>query len=462
MVEPLKSARPLHDSPLKKLPSSLPQAGTFVMRIVYSLVITLLCPFFFLRLLYRSRKAPAYRSRWNERLAIYRKPAQKTRVIWFHAVSFGEAEAVFPLIQTFKAQHPDIPQLVSTTTLTGSNRIRAVLGESVQHVYLPYDLPGSAARFLRRFEPILGVVVETEIWPNLYRECAARKIPLAIINARLSEKSARNYQKIRGLVQDTLSHVSLVAAQTSDDARRFAELGANPDTVRVTGNIKFDYPVPDSLRTEGIRLRRQLFGERPVWIAASTHPGEEEQILAAFAAIRKNVPDLVLILVPRRPERFGRVRALCENRGFRVILRSSGLPCRENGDLFLLDSMGELKQFYATADIAYIGGSLVENGGHNALEAAALGIPVLFGPHMFNFQTIADSLVRAGAAFQITDPSSLAEKTAKLLENRDYRSTAGNSAKKFVQDNRGALKKMFELLEPYLDADPKTCEKPDP
>ncbi|MCI0668455.1 MAG: lipid IV(A) 3-deoxy-D-manno-octulosonic acid transferase [Methylococcaceae bacterium] len=432
--------------------------GRVLMRLVYSLIITLISPFFFLRLLYRSRKAPDYRSRWNERLAIYRSRPAQSGVVWFHAVSFGEAEALFPLIRALQERYPDLPQLVTATTLTGSNRIRSVLGDSVQHVYLPYDLPGTAGRFLGRFKPILGVVVETEIWPNLYRECAVMGIPLAIINARLSEKSARGYRKISSLVRQTLSTVALIAAQAPEDAERFAGIGANRANVLVTGNLKFDYPVPTSIFEQGSLLRRNLFGERPVWIAASTHHGEEEQILDAFATVRTKVPDLVLILVPRRPERFARVKLLSENRGFEVVLRSSGLPCCEFGQLFLLDSMGELKQFYAAADIAFIGGSLVKTGGHNALEAAALGVPVLFGPHMFNFEKIAHSLVKAGAAFQITDRASLARQVSILLDDYDYRKAAGASARAFVEDNRGTLKKLLELFSAYLDTSPEACE----
>ena len=435
------------------------------MRIAYSLIITLISPFFFIRLLYRSRKAPAYRTRWNERLAIYRSPPEKTGVIWFHAVSFGEAEAVLPLIRALQENYPDIPQLVTATTLTGSDRIRTVLGDSIQHVYLPYDLPGLGARFLCRFKPILGVIVETEIWPNLYRDCAKMGIPLSIINARLSEKSARGYQKLRGLVEDTLNHVSLIAAQAADDAQRFVEIGADKKTVLVTGNIKFDYAVPDSLVLDGIRLRKQLFGERPVWIAASTHQGEEEQILDAFEQIRKRSSDLLLILVPRRPERFGSVQLLCRKRGFEVVLRSTGVPSGVATDIFLLDSMGELKQFYATADIAFVGGSLVKTGGHNALEASALGIPVLFGPHMFNFEKIAKSLVRAGAAFQIEDHASLAEQAVKLIQDRDFRQRAGANAQIFVEQNRGALQRILGLFKTYLDLHAKnqqTASNQDP
>lgn len=424
------------------------------MRIVYTLVITLISPFFFLRLLYRSRKAPAYRRRWSERVAIYQSSV-KSGVIWFHAVSFGEAEAIFPLIQALQDRYPNIPVLVTTTTLTGSNRVTAVLGDSVQHVYLPYDLPGTAGRFLRRFRPLLGIVVETEIWPNLYRQCGAMSVPLAIINARLSERSARGYRKLRGLVGETLNHVSLIAAQAPDDAQRFMDIGANRKLVSVTGNIKFDYPVPDNMLEKGLRLRKNLFGSRPVWIAASTHKGEEEQVLDALKVVRAIIPDVILVLAPRRPERFGRVALLCKNRGYEVVWRSSDHSCQDRSDIFLLDSMGELKQFYATADIAYIGGSLVKTGGHNALEASALGVPALFGPYMFNFETIVASLVDAGAAIQVVDSVSLAKEAIKLLEDHQYRTSVGSAGRAFVQDNRGALQKVMEMFRLYLDGIPE-------
>ncbi len=421
------------------------------MRLLYNLIITLISPVFFLQLLYRSKKLPDYRKRWNERVANYSSGVLKAGVIWFHAVSFGETEAALPLIMALKDLYPDIPQLVTTTTLTGSDRVRFLLKDTVQHVYLPYDLPGTSSRFLHRFKPILGVVVETEIWPNLYRECAARKIPLAIINGRLSERSTRGYRRIPGLVIETMSHVSVVAAQSSDDAKRFVEIGTDRKKVLVTGNIKFDYLVPDTLVDHGHMLRSNLFGHRPVWIAASTHNREEEQILDAFEMVRTKYSELLLVLAPRHPERFEKVRLLCKNRGFELVLRSSGRPCDKLTSIFLVDTMGELKQFYATADVAFIGGSLVKTGGHNALEAAALGVPVLFGPYMFNFEKIADSLVKIGAAIQVTGELTLAKQLAKLLEDDEYRRSVGSSGRTFVEENCGAVTKTLELLRIYLD-----------
>ncbi|MGH8497748.1 MAG: lipid IV(A) 3-deoxy-D-manno-octulosonic acid transferase [Methylococcales bacterium] len=428
------------------------------MRLIYNLIITLISPLFFLQLLYRSKKVPAYRKRWNERLAIYRSQALKAGVIWFHAVSFGEAEAAFPLMLALKDLYPNIPQLITTTTLTGSNRIKYLFRDSVQHVYLPYDLPGTPGRFLHRFKPILGIIVETEIWPNLYRECATMNVPLAIINGRLSERSMRGYRKIPGLVSKTLNHVSLVAAQSFDDANRFIEIGADRKKVLMTGNIKFDYELPNTLIDNGLKLRINLFGNRPVWIAASTHDREEEPILDAFEIVRTKFSDLLLILAPRHPERIDKVKLLCKKKGFEAVLRSSGRPCSESIAVFLLDTMGELKQFYAAADVAFIGGSLVKTGGHNVLEAAALGVPVVFGPYMFNFEKIADSLVKSGAAIQVTDQATLARQVAKLLENDEYRRAIGSSGRAFVEENRGAITKTLELLRVYIDGSLKSFE----
>ena len=419
------------------------------MRLLYSLLISLISPVFFLRLLYRSIWNSDYRRRWSERLAVYRGKAE-TGVIWFHAVSFGEAEAVFPLILEIRNSYPAYPILVTTTTITGSDRVRSVLGDTVQHVYLPFDLPGAGQRFLRRFKPVLGVLMETEIWPNLYRACGGERIPLAIINGRLSERSARGYGRLRRFTTDTLQHVSMIAAQTSDDGQRFVEIGARPETISVMGNIKFDYRVPEGLAEMGATLRRELFGSRPVWIAASTHKGEEEQVLDALESVRSIVRDLILVLVPRHPERFSGVASLCEQRGFELVRRSEDRACSGSTSVFLLDAMGELKQFYAMADLAYIGGSLVKKGGQNPLEACALGVPTVFGPHMFNFRKIGASLVEVGAAIQVADSKALGLQCIRLLKDTGYRASIGEAGRTFVENNRGAVHKVVDLLGSHL------------
>ena len=408
------------------------------MRWLYSGILYLITPLVLLRLLVRGAKAPDYLKRWAERFAIYRGDITEG-VIWFHAVSVGEAEAVFPLVRAIREAFPERPVLITTTTPTGSGRVTAVFGDSAQHVYLPYDLPGCIERFLGRFRPVLAVIMETEIWPNLFRGCGRRGIPLVIVNARLSVKSARGYGKLRAFTRDVLADVALIAAQTEADAQRFREIGALPESVRVTGNIKFDLQLPDDLPEQARTLRDNFFGGRPVWICASTHEGEEELLLNVFSQVRETCPRLLLVLVPRHPERFGRVAALCRNRGFAPVLHSEHKPCDAGTDIFLVDAMGVLRLYLAASDVAFVGGSLVPTGGHNILEPAAVGVPVLFGPHMFNFEKIAQQLMEAGAARQRADMKGLAEDLTRILTHRDVREDMGRKGREFVAGNRGAL-----------------------
>ncbi|BBL75212.1 lipid IV(A) 3-deoxy-D-manno-octulosonic acid transferase [Methylomagnum ishizawai] len=426
------------------------------MRRLYTALFYAATPFILGRLAWRGLKLPAYRERWGERFARYAPVPGGEGMAWFHAVSVGEAEAAFPLIRAFRARHPGLPILVTCTTPTGSARIGAVLGDTVAHVYLPYDLPGVVARFLDHFRPCLGVVLETEIWPNLYRECARRGIPLAIVNGRLSEKSARGYGRIAGLVAESLAAVGWIAAQTSLDAKRYVALGADPRKVAVTGNIKFDIEFPAPLREQATALRETLFPGRPVWIAGSTHPGEEEQVLAAHAQVRSVLPDALLILAPRHPDRFQEVRTLCAKTGIPLRCRGESLPCEAGTGVFLLDSLGELRCFYGAADVAFVGGSLIPQGGHNVLEPAVAGVPVLFGPHMFNFAEIARRLEDSGGARSVADADGLAATVMDWLTDFDTRSEIGAKASAFVDGNRGAVARVVEpisaLLQSRLDS----------
>lgn len=418
------------------------------MRLLYSGLFYLAVPFILARLSWRSIKAPAYRQRWAERFGLYAVP-EDSGGIWFHAVSVGEAEAAFPLIRLLAERHPASPVLVTTTTPTGSARVRAVLGDSVQHVYLPYDLPGSVERFLEHFKPHLAVVMETEIWPNLFRACGDRRIPLAIVNARLSERSARGYRRLPGLTRDCLSSVGLVAAQTQADADRFIQIGGKPETVCVTGNIKFDLNQPEGWAEDAAQRRQLLFGGRPVLIAGSTHEGEDQPVLVAFAAARQQFQDLALVIAPRHPERFHAVATLCGAQGFRVVRRSQGVPLGD-ADVFLLDTLGELKQFYAVSDLAFVGGSLVPVGGHNVLEPASAGVPVLFGPHLFNFLEVSRCLLEAGGAVKIQDGRELGQAVIELLDAPHRRAQMGSQARQFVEQGRGALKRVADRLESLL------------
>jgi 3-deoxy-D-manno-octulosonic-acid transferase len=341
--------------------------------------------------------------------------------------------------------------VVTTTTPTGSQRVQELFGERVFHVYLPYDLPGAVRRFLRRVRPQLAVIMETELWPNLFHYCAAAEIPLIIANARLSPRSAAGYGRIAGLAKDTLADVSLIAAQGAADAERFRALGAAAERVMVMGNLKFDQAMPAGLATQAQALRQQLGATRPVWMAASTHEGEEEQVLDALAQLRESQPEALLLLVPRHPERFPKVAALVQRRGYSLVRRTDGHACTANTDVFLGDTLGEMPLFYAAADVAFVAGSLVPVGGHNMLEPAALGIPVLTGPHLFNFADISAALLRTGAARKVDNSEQLAEVLGELLMDAKQRQLMGKAGRQLVADNRGALARLLQRIEACLD-----------
>ncbi|MCC8998344.1 MAG: lipid IV(A) 3-deoxy-D-manno-octulosonic acid transferase [Candidatus Contendobacter sp.] len=422
-------------------------AGERWLRRIYTGLLYLMLPLALLRLYWRGYRDPGHRQRWRERLGFV--PQSPTGGLWLHAVSVGETRAALPLIRALQARYPDRPLLVTTTTLTGSRQVREALGEQVHHVYAPYDLPGAVARFLRNTQPRLAVIMETELWPNLLRQCAVAGIPTVIANARLSERSARGYARIRGLTGSMLRDITLIAAQAEADAERFRALGA--PRVQVTGNLKYDLSLPATLPEQGRALRRDVLGEnRPVWIAASTHAGEDEPILDAFAILRIGWPELLLILTPRHPERFDRVAALCRQRGFPTVRRSEQRPCAPDSAVFLGDSMGELLQFYAAADLAFVGGSLVATGGHNVLEPALLGLPVLFGPHMFNFTEAGERLLEAEAAWQIANAAELAVAVERLLTDPERRQAAGQRGRAVVKRHRGALAALLAGIEEHL------------
>ncbi|MGZ4996506.1 MAG: lipid IV(A) 3-deoxy-D-manno-octulosonic acid transferase [Methylobacter sp.] len=415
------------------------------MRAFYSCLFYLLIPFILIRLIWRSSSAPAYRYRWGERFALYKKSFPQN-VIWFHAVSVGEAEALFPLAKKIQREYPNVTLLITTTTPTGSARVKAIMQDSVEHVYLPYDIPCSINRFMRCFKPRMAVIMETEIWPNLFAYCGKNEIPLYIINARLSEKSARGYQKIPALISPALACVKSIAAQTQDDACRFAAIGAKTETVRTLGNIKFDVEVSNEIIRQGVQLKAELFAGRFVWLIASTHKDEERIFLEIYKEIKPKIPELLLAIVPRHPERFGEVKKLCEQNQLVVVKRTSGEICRQYDDVYLVDTMGELKMLYAASDVAFVGGSMVPVGGHNILEAAAVGTPVLFGPYMANFKEIAEGVLREGAAIQCQDEGEIINAVTALYVDAEYRQSLAEKGKVFVQQNQGAITRIFDML----------------
>lgn len=418
------------------------------MRRFYTILLYLALPLALLRLYWRGRQTPAYRQRWWERLAWFPSlPAAEC--LWLHAVSLGEVRAALPLIRALQVRYPQYPLLVTTTTPTGSRQVREALGDTVFHVYAPYDLPPIVARFLARTRPRQVIIMETELWPNWFAACAQRGIPLIVANARLSVRSARRYAWVRRLVRPLLRQATLIAAQTASDADRFRVLGA--PRVVVMGNLKYDLALPEGLAEQGRVLRRQLGEHRPVWIAASTHAGEEERVLEAFEILRRYWPDLLLLLVPRHPERFAVVDDRCRRRGWAVAQRSTGERCTATTEVFLGDSLGELLLFYAAADVAFVGGSLVPVGGHNVLEPAALAVPVVVGPHTFNFTEVVAELRLVGACWPVADSEELATAVNGLLEDVVGREVAGRQGRAVVIANRGALDRLLALVESVVN-----------
>ena len=415
----------------------------------YLLASHILLPVVFTRLFVKSRHNPAYRRRWLERLGVY-KTAQAAAPIWIHTVSVGEFNAAKPLIKGLQARHPAIPILVTTTTPTGSDAVKA-FDPALLHGYLPYDVPGAVKRFLDHWQPRLSIIFETEIWPTLYRQTADRAISILLVNARLSEKSARGYQKLQPLITETLNRASQIAAASNPDADQLKGLCGSLDQLSVLGNIKFDYQPPNNAASQIEQIRNSLnFASRKTWIAASTHPEEEALMLQAHQQVLKTVPDALLVLVPRHPERFDQVAELCEQT-FPTARRSLNQPCSGQINVYLADTMGELALFYGATDAAFVGGSLVLVGGHNLCEPAAYARAPLFGPHMHNFVEIRDLLASVDGARQIENCQQLGQELIRLFNDPKEANRRGSLALKTLQQHRGATNKLLALIATTLD-----------
>ena len=375
------------------------------------------------------------------------------RCIWVHAVSVGEVQASAPLVRALKKRYPDRKLLITTVTPTGAARAQALFGDSVQHCYIPFEFPNAVNTFFRTVNPEAALIMETEIWPNLYRACGTNKVPLILVSARISPRSVPGYRKLLPLIRETLSHGIIIAAQSQLDADRFLALGANPERTYVMGNIKFDMDPDGEVPDKGKAIRAELFGSRPVWVAASTHEGEESLVLDVHRALQARHPELLLVLVPRHPERFLAVRELVEKGGFSVVSRTEGRPAGD-ADVFLCDTMGEVPMFYVASDVAFVAGSLVPIGGHNLLEPAILGVPVVTGPHNFNAQDIADLFIDLGACRKVSGTDELVETVSELLSHPEEAARLGRAGQKVLEENRGALERLLVLLEPLLDSKP--------
>ena len=420
------------------------------MRGLYTVSLYAVIPFLWLRMLWRGRRDLGYLHHLGERLGFGPAIPEGGGVV-VHAVSVGEVQAALPLIELILERGPrGGPVVLTTTTPTGRRRGESLFAGRVVQRYLPWDLPGAMRRFLSRTAPRAVVVLETELWPNLIHACADRSIPLVYANARLSARSAAGYRRFRRLVAPALARVSAVAAQTREDAARLVAIGIRADRVAVTGNTKLDAVPPAAVRESGRLLRHRLGESRRVWIAASTHEGEEEMVLDALTRVRERVKGCLLVLVPRHVERAPRAAALVRRRGYAVSLRSTGYD--RASDVFLGDTMGELLVFYAASDLAFVGGSLVDVGGHNLLEPAMLGVPALTGPHTRNFADLAAALQGAGAVRMVRDARDLADAVIELLEDPNRRHRMGEGGKDFVRANRGARDRTMAVIDRWLEA----------
>ena len=416
------------------------------MRRLYSLLWLLGLPFAFLYLLWRARRQPEYLRHWPERLG-WLALSEARPVIWLHAVSVGETRAAAPLIHALLARHPNHSLLLTHATPTGRATGRALFGDTVSQAYLPYDLPWLARRFLKRVRPVLGIVMETEVWPNLYAECARRDIPLFLVNARLSERSARGYRRFARLARPAFASLTGIAAQSMVDAERLRQAGARD--IAVCGNLKFDVAPPADTGARAAELRRSFAG-RFVWLAASTRDGEEALLLDALAQL--DLPDLLLVIVPRHPQRFEPVARLIESRGFGCPRRSQGSTVTAADRVYLGDSMGEMAAYAGACDLAVIGGSLLPFGGQNPIEIAAAGKPVLLGPHTWNFETASNAAVQCGAARRVHDAAELSAAVRALFADAALRSRMGAAGTAFAHGQRGATQRILQMLETSLAA----------
>ena len=421
--------------------------GRRLLLALYSALLWLLVPITLYHLVWRGLRQREYLLRWSERYAqLESLPDLPPGALWIHAVSVGEVNAAIPLINALRQRHPERPLLVTTITPTGSARVRSLWGDAVHHVYLPYDLHGMVRRFLERVRPALAVVIETELWPNLFVACARADVPVVIANARLSERSLRGYRWMGPLIRLALSGVRLVAAQSEADAARFRVLAGDDVRIEVTGNLKFDQPLPQASREEAIGWRK-AGGVRPTWVAASTHAEEEAAVLEAHLRLRDRHRGALLLWAPRHPERFDAVAARVAEAGLALRRRSRDRGPDARCDVFLIDSLGELPGFLAAGDVAFVGGSLCAVGGHNLLEPAALGLPLLSGPHTFNFAEISAMLAQSGALQTVVDAEALAEAVSTLFAAPDQARERGRAGRLRVDRERGALARTLALID---------------
>ena len=429
------------------------------MRALYTLLWFVALPWLPLRLWWRGRREPGYRERIGERFGRYAaEPAPRgTGVIWIQAVSLGETRAAAPLVARITRELPGVTILLTHMTATGREAGRTLYGAGVVQAWLPYDFPFAVRAFLRHFSPRAGLLMETELWPNLTAACAAARVPLFLVNARLSERSFAGYRRFSALTEPMFASLAGVAAQTAEDAARVTAAGGT--NVVVTGNLKFDAEIADRMLQLGREMRERFGAARPVFLAASTRDGEEALILDAIA--RGALPDrAVTVIVPRHPQRFDEVAAMLAGRGIAFARRSANATVATDARVVLGDTLGELPAYYVAADVAFVGGSLLPFGGQNLIEAIAVGTPTLVGPHTFNFAEAAANAIAAGAAVRVADADALVREVSGLLSDAARRARMREAARAFHAAHRGAAARLWTWLAPKLGAAPKSGSDP--
>lgn len=427
-----------------------------VRNFLYSLLTALLTPVVLVRLLLRGLKSPAYLKRWLERFGVFKNPHFSKKSIWIHAVSVGEVNAAIPLIKELMRQYQSHEFVITTITPTGSDRVRQVFGEQVFHVYLPYDLPGAVKRFLKRTNPDLAVIMETEIWPNLFRFCKRKKIPIVVANARLSEISMKGYRWVESLVAKAFNHTTYVAAQTLFDAQRMIALGCNENKIYVIGSLKFDIAIDDEIKQKARQIRANYPSNRLIWIAASTHLEDDIEILNAYEVLKQKYPQLLLVIIPRHPERFQSTTQACRDKGFVTQLKSHTKlnQIKDDVDVFMVDTMGEMLEFYAASDIAFVGGSISDIGGHNVLEAAVFSLPILVGPNTHNFAEIVQLLEDCGGSFTVRHSTDIINRMQELIDNPELRRQMGSRAEALLVKHRGAVTLTMQMIDSIMSEGP--------
>jgi len=420
------------------------------LRYFYTTIIYFLLPFILLRLLLVSFKYSSYRKKWYERFGFISWKKSSKRVVWIHAVSVGEVNAARPIVDFLLKEYNHLQIIFTTVTPTGAITVEHKFGKNASHFYLPYDIPYCVKRFIKTINPCMLITMETEIWPNLYQTCHGFGVPILLVNARLSQKSMRGYKLFPDLIASTIKLVDKIAAQTKLDADRFTLLGAENKDVLVVGNLKFDIDIPQSIKEEAEPLRHDFSVNRSIWMAASTNEGEEEIILDAHKKVLSVYSNAILILAPRHPERADKVFTMCKKMGFFTTRRTDHESFTEKHDVFLLDTLGELQLYYAASEIAFIGGSLVDTGGQNMLEPAALNLPLITGPYTYNFLEVRKLLIENKALIQVSNYLELSEKVIELIGDANLRHNLGERAKDVVLANRGSSERTIDIIKPYL------------